>query len=119
MTTTPVNVLMVDDRAENLVALGAILESPDYHLLSATSGREALRIALREKLAVILLDVIMPEMDGFEVASHLKELERTRDIPILFLTGVVTEVRQIYRAYDVGAVDYLVKPLDPEMVKKK
>jgi len=115
----PVNLLLVDDRPENLVALKAMLNRPDYRLLTATSGEEALRIALRERLAVILLDVVMPGMDGFEVAQHLKRLERTRTIPILFLTAVATDAREIYRAYDVGAIDYLVKPLDAEMVRKK
>lgn len=117
--SAPVNLLLVDDKPENLVALKAILNRPDYRLLTASSGEEALRIALRERLSVILLDVVMPGMDGFEVAQHLKQLERTRTIPILFLTAVATDVRQIYRAYDVGAIDYLVKPLDPEVVQKK
>jgi PAS domain S-box-containing protein len=117
--TTPINILLVDDQPDSLVALKAILNSGDYHLLTASSGTEALQIALREKLAVILLDVVMPEMDGFEVAQHLKQVGRTRNIPILFLTAVATDVHQIYRAYEVGAVDYLIKPLDAEVVRKK
>lgn len=115
----PARLLLVDDRPANLVALRAILQRPDYELLSATSGQEALSIALREPLSVILLDVVMPEMDGFEVATHLKALARTREIPILFLTAVATDVHQMYRAYDVGAIDYLIKPLDPELVQRK
>jgi PAS domain S-box-containing protein len=113
------SLLLVDDRPENLLALRAILEVSRYRLLTATSGDEALKIALREQLTVVLLDVVMPDMDGFEVAHHLKEVERTRDIPILFLTAAATDVQQIYRAYEVGAVDYIVKPLDPEVVRKK
>jgi PAS domain S-box-containing protein len=113
------SILLVDDRAENLLALEAILKPLDYRLLSARSGEEALHIALREKLTVILLDVVMPKMDGFEVAQFLKQTERTRSIPILFLTAVATDAQQIYRAYDVGAVDYLIKPLDPAVVRKK
>lgn len=74
---TPVSILLVDDKRENLVALQAILESPEYQLFSATSGEEALWLSLREDFAVILLDVLMPEMDGFEVARHLKDIART------------------------------------------
>ena len=111
--------LLVDDQPANLVALRAILEDSGHELLTAASGEDALKIALRERLTVVLLDVVMSGMDGFEVARHLKELERTRDIPILFLTALATDVKQIYRAYDVGAVDYIVKPLDPEVVRRK
>lgn len=111
--------LLVDDRSENLTALEAILRDSGCRLRTATSGEEALKIALREKLAVILLDVVMPGMDGFEVARHLKRIDRTRNLPILFLTGLATDVHEIYRAYDVGAVDYLIKPLDPVVVRRK
>jgi PAS domain S-box-containing protein len=117
--TEPVSLLLVDDKPENLLALTAILEQSRYQLLTASSGEEALRIALREQVAVVLLDVVMPGMDGLEVARHLKDIERTRDMPIIFLTAVATDVQQIYRAYDVGAVDYIVKPLDPQVVRKK
>jgi PAS domain S-box-containing protein len=117
--STPINLLLVDDQPENLVALKAILNNPEYHLFTATSGAEALQIALREKLTVILLDMVLPEMDGCEVAHHLKQVSRTRNVPILFLTAVATDVQQIYRAYEVGAVDYLIKPLDTEVVRKK
>jgi PAS domain S-box-containing protein len=115
----PTNILLVDDRPENLVALEAILKRSDYQLFTARSGREALQLALRESFAVILLDVVMPEMDGFEVATYLKQTERTSRIPIVFLTAVATDVRHIYRAYEVGAVDYLIKPLNPDIVRKK
>src|SRR5919197_559300 len=117
--TTPIKILLVDDQPDNLAALKAILNGCDYHLLAASSSAEALQIALREKLAVILLDVVMPEMHGFEVAQHLKEVARTRNVPILFLTAVATDVHAIYRAFEVGAVDYLIKPLDAEVVRKK
>lgn len=115
----PLKLLLVDDKAENLVALEAILKDPGYQLLTARTGEEALKLALREQLAVILLDVVMPGMDGFEVARTLKQLERTREVPILFLTALATDVQQIYRAYDVGAVDYLIKPLDAPVVRRK
>jgi PAS domain S-box-containing protein len=114
-----VNILAVDDHQENLVALEAILQRADYHVVKARSGQEALRLALREPFAVILLDVIMPGMDGFEVAEHLKQLDRTREIPILFLTARATDIEHIYRAYASGAVDYMIKPLDPEVVRRK
>lgn len=115
----PAKLLLVDDRPENLAALKGILKHPGYQLFTATSGTEALKLVLRERFAVILLDVVMPEMDGFEVARHLKALERTRNIPILFLTAIATDVQHIYRAYEIGAVDYIVKPLDTEVVRRK
>jgi PAS domain S-box-containing protein len=117
--STQTTVLLVDDRPENLVALEGILGQLDYRLLTASSGNEALQIALREKVTVILLDVAMPEMDGFEVAQLLKQTERTRTIPILFVTAIVTSEQEIHRAYDVGAVDYLIKPLDAFVVRKR
>lgn len=115
----PVNILLVDDRPENLLALKAILDAPDRRLFTAATGEDALHIALREELAVILLDVLMPGMDGFEVATHLKKTRRTQSIPILFLTAFANDIQQIYRAYSVGAVDYLTKPLDAEVVRRK
>jgi PAS domain S-box-containing protein len=112
-------ILLVDDRHENLLALEAILRDHDYELISTTSGVEALRIAMVETIAVIVLDVVMPDMDGFAVARMLKQTERTRHIPIVFLTAVATDVRNVYGGYDVGAVDYLIKPLDPEVVRRR
>ena len=115
----PITILLVDDRRDNLRALRAILTDPSYRLITATSGNEALQIALREKPTVILLDAVMPEMDGFEVARHLKSIARTRAIPILFLTAIATEMKHVHRAFEAGAVDYLIKPLDAEVVRKK
>jgi PAS domain S-box-containing protein len=111
--------LLVDDTPANLVALKAILDQPGYRLLVAHSGAEALNTVLHTDVDVILLDVVMPDMDGFEVARHLKTVARTRHIPVLFLTAIATDIGMIYRAYDVGAVDYLIKPLDSEIVRKK
>jgi PAS domain S-box-containing protein len=111
--------LLVDDTPANLVGLKAILDKPEYRLLTANSGEEALKVVLQEKVDVILLDVLMPGMDGFEVARSLKEIERTRNIPIVFLTALTTDSEYVYRAYDIGAVDYMIKPLDSEMVRKK
>lgn len=114
-----VNILLVDDRPENLFALQSILDRPDYRLISATSGEEALRIALREHFVVALIDIAMPGMNGLEVAVHLKDLERSRDIPIIFITAFGDDPEEIHRAYSAGGADYLVKPLDIEIVRKK
>lgn len=113
------NILLVDDRPENLVALKAILQQPSYRLVTATSGEEALRLALREQFDVALIDVAMPGMDGVEVAGHMRALERCRDIPILFVTAFGHDPQEIHRAYAAGGADYLVKPLDAEIVRKK
>jgi signal transduction histidine kinase/CheY-like chemotaxis protein len=113
------NVLLVDDRPENLLALKATLEQPSYRILTATSGEEALRIALREQLDVALIDVAMPGMDGLELAGHMKALERCHDVPIIFVTAFGRDPAEIHRAYSVGGADYLVKPLDAEIVRKK
>jgi CheY-like chemotaxis protein len=115
----PANVLLVDDKPENLIALEAILDRSGYRLLTARSGEEALRIALRERLSVALIDVVMPGMDGLEVTAHLKALDRCRDVPILFITASGNDPQEIRRAYDAGCADYLMKPLDPEIVRKK
>jgi len=112
-------ILLVDDRPENLVALRAVLDAPSYQLVSASSGEEALAHILRNEFAVILLDVAMPGMSGFEVADLLKQRARTQHTPIVFVTAIATDVAHIYEAYSVGAVDYLVKPLDERIVRAK
>lgn len=113
------NILLVDDRPENLLSLKAILDRPDYRLITATSGEEALRLTLRETFSVALIDIAMPGMDGLEVAMHLKELERSRDVPIIFITAFGDDPQEVHRAYAAGGADYLVKPLDAEIVRKK
>jgi PAS domain S-box-containing protein len=115
----PVNILVVDDVVQNLTALKEMLRNPDYAVVTATSGRDALRYLLTEEFALVLLDVAMPDMDGFEVASAIKQRERSKDIPIIFLTALRKDVTNVYRGYSAGAVDYLEKPLDPEVVKAK
>jgi CheY-like chemotaxis protein len=112
------NILLVDDRRENLVALRAILEN-DYRLVSAMSGDEALSHALQNSFDLALIDIAMPGMNGFEVARHLKQLDRSRDILILFITAYGEDPDEIHRAYSAGGADYLIKPLDPEVVRKK
>lgn len=113
------NILLVDDRPENIVSLRSILERPDYNLIAAQSGKEALELVLRHSFAVALIDIAMPIMNGFDVATHLKELRRSRDIPIIFVTAFGNDPEEIHRAYAAGGADYLVKPLDPEIVRKK
>ena len=111
--------LLVDDRPANLTALEGLLEPMGFRLLKATSGAEALRHLLREDVAVILMDVQMPGMDGFETARHIKARERTRDIPILFLTAEAGEIEQAMRGFSSGAVDYLAKPIDEWLLRAK
>ena len=119
IASTPVNILIVDDHPENVVALRALLMSEDYRVVDATSGENALRILLREDFALVLLDVRMPEMDGFEVATMMRRRDRTRSVPILFLTGEALDSASMYKGYIAGAVDYLLKPLDPAVVRAK
>ncbi|MCW2667313.1 MAG: histidine kinase [Frankiales bacterium] len=110
---------MVDDRPENLLALEAILQGLGHELLRAGSGEEALKQLLSQEVALILLDVQMPGMDGFETAAHIKQRERTRDVPIVFLTAIDGEAHQAFRGYAAGAVDYLSKPFDPWVLRAK
>jgi PAS domain S-box-containing protein len=112
-------VLLVDDEPENLVALEAVLRPLDLTTIRAGSGEEALRRLLVDDFACILLDVQMPGMDGFETAQLIKRRARTQHIPIIFLTAVDRERRQVFRGYSVGAVDYLLKPFDPEVLRSK
>jgi PAS domain S-box-containing protein len=112
-------VLLVDDKPENLLALRSILGTSLYRLVSAGSGAEALRAVLEEDFAVIVLDVLMPEMDGFEVASTIKLRARSRRTPIIFLTAAGTDLGLDGRGYEVGAVDYLSKPISPSVLRAK
>lgn len=114
-----VNVLLVDDRPENLVALEAILNSPSYNLVQANSGAEALRCLLNEDFAVILLDVQMPGMDGFETATLIRSRDRSRSTPIIFITAFSSNDNHVFKGYSLGAVDYLFKPLEPEILTSK
>ncbi|KAB8316921.1 response regulator [Tolypothrix campylonemoides VB511288] len=114
-----VNVLLVDDHPENLLALEAILDSLGQNLVRATSGAEALRCLLNQDFAVILLDVQMPDMDGFETATLIRQRERSRHTPIIFLTAFSTSDNMVFKGYSIGAVDYLFKPINPEILKSK
>ena len=112
-------VLIVDDRPDNLTALEASLAPLDVRITRAGSGAEALRSLLVEDFAVILLDVQMPDLDGFETARLIKERSRTRHIPIIFLTAISREIEHQLKGYSAGAVDYLAKPFDPEVLRSK
>ncbi len=112
-------VLLVDDRPDNLLALTAVLEPLGADLVTARSGEEALRFLLGEEFAVIVLDVQMPVLDGFETARLIKQRERTRHIPIVFLTAISGEPEHYLRGYEIGAVDYVYKPFAPEILRAK
>jgi CheY-like chemotaxis protein len=115
----PATILAVDDREENLLALEAILGSLGHTILRATSGQQALKHLLVAEVSLILLDVQMPDMDGYDTAAHIKSRPRTQDIPIIFLTAIDREAHQSYRGYAVGAVDFLAKPFDPWVLRAK
>jgi two-component system sensor histidine kinase/response regulator len=119
LTDDRVNILLVDDQPANLVALEAMLQGLGQNLIKAESGREALKCLLTHEFAVILLDVKMPEMDGFETAELIRQRDKSRHTPILFLTAGDNTQTQAVRGYAVGAVDYLVKPVVPEFVRSK
>jgi CheY-like chemotaxis protein len=112
-------ILLVDDRAENLIALEAILSSLNQQLVPVRSGEAALKALLTEEFAVILLDVVMPGMDGFETAAHIKRRAKTHDVPIIFLTAAGAEPDHAFRGYAAGAVDYIAKPFDPWVLRAK
>jgi signal transduction histidine kinase/DNA-binding response OmpR family regulator len=114
-----VDILVVDDRPENLLAMQGMLSRPDYNVVAAASGGEALKAVLRHDFAVVLLDVMMPDLDGFETARLLRERDASRDLPIIFLTATGAATRLAGRGYALGAVDYLVKPVDPDVVRAK
>ncbi len=114
-----VKILVVDDQPENLLAAEAVLESLGQDVVRAQSGREALRHLLSDDFAVILLDVMMPDMDGFETAALIRQRERSRTTPIIFITALGRSEEHVFRGYDVGAVDYLTKPVVPEILRSK
>ncbi|MBD0267912.1 MAG: response regulator [Cyanobacteria bacterium Co-bin8] len=119
LSESKVNILLVDDQPENLLALEAILEDLGQNLVRAMSGEAALRHLLHQDFAVILLDVQMPNMDGFEVASLIRSRERSRETPIIFLTAFSTTEQFMFRGYALGAVDYLIKPIATNVLKSK
>ena len=113
------NILIVDDRKENLLATEKVLKSLDAGIFKANSGNEALSLMLRHKFAVVLLDVQMPEMDGFEVAMLMQDHESMRCIPIIFVTAISKEEKYASQAAEIGAVDYIFKPINPDILRSK
>jgi two-component system sensor histidine kinase/response regulator len=116
---SPVKCLLVDDLDENLLALSALLASADVEILTARSGREALELLLIHDVALALLDVRMPEMDGFELAELLRGSERTRHIPLIFVTAESRQQHRTFRGYEIGAVDFIYKPIEPDILRNK
>jgi CheY-like chemotaxis protein len=113
------SILIVDDRRENLLALEGALEVMDCTVFTATSGQEALRLSLKHYFDLALLDVQMPNMDGFELAALLRGKKETRDLQIIFITAISKEQKYIERGYEAGAINYLFKPIDPDELRNK
>ncbi|AHF06801.1 response regulator [Desulfitobacterium metallireducens] len=114
-----VNILLVDDHPENLMALEAVLSSAEYQVIKATSGEEALKWVLKEEFAVILLDVQMPNLDGFETARLIKRRKKSKDIPIIFITALSQASEHVQKGYSSGGIDYIFKPFEPAVLIKK
>lgn len=112
-------ILMVDDQPANLVSLEAVLDAEDRELIQAHSGPEALKLLLKHDVSLVLLDVQMPGMDGFEVAELMRQRKDTQNVPIIFVTAISKEKKYVFKGYQVGAVDYLFKPLDPVVLTSK
>jgi two-component system sensor histidine kinase/response regulator len=118
-TASKPNILIVDDRRENLVATEKVLRSLGATIFKATSGNEALSLILRQRFSVVLLDVQMPEMDGFETAMLMQEHDSMQGVPIIFVTAISKEDQYATRAAEIGAVDYIFKPINPDILKSK
>jgi CheY-like chemotaxis protein len=112
-------ILLVDDRSDGLLTLEAVLKGGAYQLVKASSGKEALELLRQYHFAVILLDVQMPDMDGFETAKQIKQQENGRHVPIIFITAINKEVDHVNRGYISGAVDYIFKPFEPDVLRSK
>ncbi|PIQ27460.1 MAG: hybrid sensor histidine kinase/response regulator [Bacteroidetes bacterium CG18_big_fil_WC_8_21_14_2_50_41_14] len=119
MDQSQFKILLVDDRPENLITLEGILESPELVIYTAGSGNEALGLLLEHNFALVLMDVQMPGMDGFETAEIMRANDRTKHVPIIFVTAINKQRKHIFQGYQSGAVDYLYKPLDLEILKNK
>jgi len=115
----PINILIVDDEPKNLTVLEAILDNPEYRLVRAESGEQALLALLFDDFALLILDIRMPEMTGFELARMARERKRTANVPIIFLTAYYNEDQHVLEGYDAGAVDYLLKPVNPAVLRAK
>ncbi len=118
-TDRPVSCLLVDDLEENLLALSALLRRDDVELLTARSGGEALELLLEHDVALAIIDVQMPDMDGFELAELMRGTERTRHVPLIFVTAGARDEHRLFKGYDSGAVDFLYKPIEPRVLRNK
>lgn len=118
-TDEKIKILVVDDRPENLLTIEGVLDRPELTIITATSGNQALELVLAHSFALILLDVRMPGMDGFEVAELMRGSEKTRHVPIIFVTAISEKETHLFAGYEKGAVDYLFKPLDPLILRSK
>ena len=116
---SPIKCLLVDDLQENLDALSALLQRPDLEILTARSGMEALELLLAHDVALAFLDVQMPDMDGFELAELIRGTERTRHIPLIFVTAGARDQKRLFKGYDTGAVDFLFKPVEAHVLRNK
>jgi signal transduction histidine kinase len=116
---TTINLLLVDDKPENLLALEELLHRPDREIYKVTSGNDALRLMLRHDFAVVLLDVEMPGMDGYEIAELMRSAERTKLVPIIFVTAGDRSEERMFRGYAAGAVDFLYKPINAQVLESK
>lgn len=112
-------VLLVDDRPENLTALAGLLEDMGLDIFTATSGNEALRLSLRHEFAIVLMDVRMPDMDGYETAELMRANPKTRSLPIIFVTAAMQDTEHQFKGYEAGAFDYLLKPIEPPILRSK
>ncbi|TMB19735.1 MAG: response regulator, partial [Deltaproteobacteria bacterium] len=119
MTENRVKCLLVDDVEENLLALSALLRREDVELLQARSGAEALELLLVHDVALALIDVQMPELDGFELAELMRGAERTRHVPIVFITAGARDQHRLFKGYELGAVDFLYKPVEAHVLTNK
>jgi CheY-like chemotaxis protein len=113
-------VLIVDDRPDNILAMEAVLrDSPEYDILTASSGPEAIELVKAREFALVLLDIQMPHMDGYQTAKEIKQLDNGRDVPIIMVTAIFKEDPHILRGYEMGAIDYLAKPFNPDILRAK
>lgn len=120
MTATEnIPILLVDDRPENLTALEGLLDGMGLEILTATSGNDALRLTLKHDFAIVIMDVRMPDMDGFETAELMRAYPKTSTLPIIFVSAVMKDTQHQFKGYETGAFDYLLKPVDPTILRSK
>src|SRR5262245_32530137 len=119
MSSKPTKLLLVDDQEENLAALEASLRRSGLEILTARSGREALELLFTHDVALAILDLQMPVMDGFELAERMRGAEQTKHVPILFVTAGAHDSKRVFRGYETGPVDFLCKPIEPRMLQSK